>query len=220
MIRWVVAVVAAVPLLLAAIVVVKLVMIKNNDITKIMRRNVGRLRRRALFMVILLAAYGAAWMGARYVQYRATPYFVLGLSYPKASQGLNPNGTKFAVAEFTSDAVLEKVISQGGFTGLTIEDLRNGLMVEPLKGGEYVSLEQPYITTEYQISFQGKHKNIRPQDVLQTFAEVYYNTFVKDYSLKTNVLKLDYSELDAEDYLDIVTILDSRAESIQRYMEM
>ena len=54
------------------------------------------------------------------------------LNYSEASQGLNPNRTRFTTTDLTSDEVLQSTLYNAGLEGqMTVEQLRRAITVEP-----------------------------------------------------------------------------------------
>lgn len=54
------------------------------------------------------------------------------LNYSEASQGLNPNRTRFTTTDLTSDEVLQSTLYNAGLEGqMTVEQLRKAITVEP-----------------------------------------------------------------------------------------
>lgn len=76
------------------------------------------------------------------------------LNYSEASQGLNPNRTRFTTTDLTSDEVLQSTLYNAGLEGqMTVEQLRKAITVEPTDVTN-VSSSENYITTSCSISLQ------------------------------------------------------------------
>ena len=58
----------------------------------------------------------------------------IALTYPEASQGLNPNGSRYNMSNILSDEVLERAIAFGGLQGATVENLQASLDIQPANG--------------------------------------------------------------------------------------
>lgn len=73
------------------------------------------------------------------------------LNYSEASQGLNPNRTRFTTTDLTSDEVLQSTLYNAGLEGqMTVEQLRKAITVEPTDVTN-VSSSENYITTSCSI---------------------------------------------------------------------
>lgn len=115
----------------------------------------------------------------------------IGLNYPSSSSGLNPNNTKFSVSEILDDDVLEAAIVKGGFSGVTAEELKGCLLVTPVDDGETISIDQYYISTEYNLEYAAswKTRSLDPEKVVNSVAECYYEKFIQMYSRKPTYWK-------------------------------
>lgn len=79
------------------------------------------------------------------------------LNYSEASQGLNPNRTRFTTTDLTSDEVLQSTLYNAGLEGqMTVEQLRKAITVEPTDVTN-VSSSENYITTSCSISRSWKN---------------------------------------------------------------
>lgn len=146
----------------------------------------------------------------------------IGLNYPSSSSGLNPNQTKFSVSEILDDEVLEAAILKGGYTDLSVAELKGCLRVTPVDDGETISIDQYYISTEYNLEYAASWKTRRldPETIVNLVADCYYEKFIQNYSRKTNILEIDFSGMDSVDYLDLADIIDAKADSVQTYAIM
>ncbi len=143
----------------------------------------------------------------------------VGLNYLESSSGLNPNKTKFTASELTDDAVMEKIIAQGGYD-VDAETLKSGFTVRPVRINDSVSLDKPYVATEYSVMFSAKNGlgSLMASEVMDYYKTALQEYFTEAYSRKTNVLDLDFSEIETADYLDINDILTTKAEEVEKYM--
>ena len=208
------------PVLVGVVAILRYCLYGGRYTVKNMRLNAKRIKKRAILLLAVLAAYAACWSVTWVADFRQNPYCVVSFNYPAASQGLNPNGTKFTVSEMTGDEILGPVIERSGLVGISTEDLRGSLEIRPVRHDEEVSLEQPYINTEYTVQFK-KNKDTASVDaeaVLSTYVSVFENWFSNEYSRKTSLLTMDFEGLSEADYLDIGKILDSKASTLQSFM--
>ena len=175
-----------------------------------------------IIALVLALVYVGCFMGVRQVQSGLEGSITIGLNYAEASKGLNPNGTRFNTYDIISDDVLEAAIAEGNLGDLTAQELRDALSVEPLEAGSYASAEHYYVATEYVLSFNatGKTEHLNGSQVVQAVASAYYDSFQEQYSRKTDVMELDFTQVDAADYLDKVELLDKYASGVAEYLEM
>ena len=71
------------------------------------------------------------------------------LTYPEASYGLNPNGSRYNMSEVLSEEVLQEAIAFGGFTDITVDELQQSLDVSPMSGS---GLEDT-VSTQFFLTF-------------------------------------------------------------------
>ena len=64
---------------------------------------------------------------------------IVSLNYTEASKAQNSNGTRFDMAEILDNAVIARAIEKGGFTDVTVKDLKKCLTVEPTVQGNSLS---------------------------------------------------------------------------------
>lgn len=191
----------------------------KQNLTKVAKRGAGGLRRWLALVLLLSVVYGAGYLMLEQLRMSVQASAVIGFNYQEASNGLNPNKTRFNSSELISDEVLRTAIANGNFNNVGIEDLRACLKVTPLKAGESLSLSQNYIATEYQLTYEAglKTGHLAPGTVIDMVSHAYYENFVDAYTRKTDVLTMDFNELEDLDYLDICELFDIRAEAIENY---
>ncbi len=140
----------------------------------------------------------------------------ISLNYIGASNGLNPNGTRYKMSEILSDEVLEKAIQIGALDGISIDDLRDCLeVIQPVQGGTQ-SEEDYHISTEFFITYQATKKTIQlnPDTVARLVAYAYKDRFIDQYVNDETILNLDFSGIDDLDYIEICDFLENRANNI------
>ena len=177
---------------------------------------------RAGCFVLLTTAFLVLWIGAVAVMNWLRPSVIIGLSYGEASQGLNPNKTRFSTSQFLQQDILEEVKRRGNLERISVEELRDALEVTPLTPEKTVSYKHPYIATEYKLICRG-HKLLGkadPRKVTALTAQVFQEKYGEYYVRKRDVLKLNFQELRDVDYLDAGYILGTRADNIQDYALM
>ena len=112
------------PVLVGVVAILRYCLYGGRYTVKNMRLNAKRIKKREILLLAVLAAYAACWSVTWVADFRQNPYCVVSFNYPAASQGLNPNGTKFTVSEMTGDEILGPVIERSGLVGISTEDLR------------------------------------------------------------------------------------------------
>lgn len=211
-----------IPALCVILAVAWILTSKEQNLLNVVKRNFKKMGRYVAFLLIAAILFGIVSTAVNFLKSGQQAQMVIGLNYLEASSGLNPNKTKFTVSSLLEDSIMESVLEKGGFSGMDAETLRNGFTVNPLKPSEQVSLEQPYIPTEYSVTFLAKEEtaSLDPDEILELYGEALTEYFSTTYSRKTNILELDFSDLEQADYLDIGTVLDTKASELQRYMSV
>lgn len=176
--------------------------------------------RRAPAIILLTALYFGLFMSTNMLRSWTEAGTVIGFNYKEASQGLNPNSTRFNTYDIISDEVLEEALNRLD-SNLPVRQLRSTLSVYPLAAGSTVSAEQYYVSTEYVLTYKANRNTIRldPRKTVDTIAEVYNEQFLKAYSRNTDVLAVDLSRVDEVDYLDKPDLMEEMAYKIQEYMQ-
>lgn len=143
------------------------------------------------------------------------------LNYQLASQGLNPNGSRFNQTDILNAQVLERTIEKGALQGIAVEDLRSTLQVWPAVQGNSLSEESYFISSQFVVSYNA-NKRTAGQDgekLLSLLTQSYQEWFIEKYSAKTDILKLDFTPMKNQDYLDQCSFLTKTAGSIGEYMK-
>lgn len=144
----------------------------------------------------------------------------LTLNYSLASQGLNPNGTRFNQTALLSDEVLERAIEKGALEGVTVRDLKAALRAWPVVQGNSWSESSYFISTQFAVRYEA-NQNTASQDgekLLMLVMQSYREWFVEQYSDNTGVLKLDFTQAENADYLDGCSFLAGTAKALGEYM--
>ena len=211
-----------VALLPVAMVVIFVLMNKEKNLMVTIKRNSKKARHHGFLTAILTICYCGVVFGTEWLWVRQGDQAVISLNYLEASSGLNPNHTKFTVSELISDEIMEEILQENGITEVSPEELKTCFSVVPSAGSEEVSLEQPYISTEYQLVFRNNMEvsGLNPKKILDSYTEAVKRQFSQNYSRKTDLLELDFSNLDTADYMDVGTILYEKATDIWNYMNV
>lgn len=139
------------------------------------------------------------------------------MNYNLASQGLNPNGTRFNQADILSDEILERAIEKGALEDVTVQDLKRTIQVRPVVQG---SSSSHFISTQFSMRYNAD-KEMMHQDgekLLTLVTQAYREWFVKEYSANTRIFKIDFTQAEDQDYLDTCSFLSKIADSIGQYM--
>ena len=144
----------------------------------------------------------------------------IALNYNSASQGLNPNGTRYNQSYILSDEVLERVISKGALKDITVDDLKNTLRVVPIVQGDVRDEKDYFISTQFSVRYEANKDtaSLDGQQLLTLVTQAYRECFIEKYSENTSIFKIDFTDLEQQDYLDICEFLRKTAESISTSM--
>ena len=142
------------------------------------------------------------------------------LNYSEASQGLNPNRTRFTTTDLTSDEVLQSTLYNAGLEGqMTVEQLRKAITVEPTDVTN-VSSSENYITTSCSISLQLEEpcQHLTAATLLRIFCGSYKDYFMEHYGENQSVFSCTMPDyFDTEPYLRLKS-LTLRANQLDRYL--
>ena len=138
------------------------------------------------------------------------------LHYSLASQGLNPNGTRFNQADILSAQVLEGAIEKGALEGITAQDLKNTIQVRPVVQGNSYSEDAYFISTQFVVQYNASSETASQdgEKLLTLVTQAYKDC----YSANPSILRLDFSPAEGADYLDSCLFLAQTAQSIGEYM--
>lgn len=142
------------------------------------------------------------------------------LNYNLASQGLNPNGTRFNQTDVLSARVLERAIERGALEGITVKDLKDTIQVRPVVQGDSWSKDSYFISTQFVVEYSANSRTASQdgEKLLTLVTQAYKDCFVKGYSMNPSIFRLDFTQADGEDYLDRCSFLAQTAQSIGEYM--
>ena len=164
-----------------------------------------------LLALLLMVVYG----GLAFLQTRQIATVSIALTYPEASSGLNPNGTRYNMSEALSDEVLERAIEFGGFTDITVDDLQNSLDIVPRNGA---GLEGT-VSTQFFLTFRntGHTGSLDSQEILHAVASAYRDWFIEKYSVNYDVLDISFDDIENYDYPDMTDYLRNAVTTICNY---
>lgn len=193
---------------------------RDSNIIETMKEGGKHLPRKIPLIIFLTVIYLAVFIEGQLLDRLNKASLMIGLNYSAASSGLNPNNTRFNSTEVVSDEVLMAAIKNGGLQDVEPDDLRKAIHIYPVVAGEELSLDQFYISTEYRLDYERTDAtaHLSPKGALAAVSQAYYDKFVNDYSRKTNVLQLDFENIQDEEYLDMDEYLDEKASEVEKYM--
>ena len=141
----------------------------------------------------------------------------IAMNYNLASQGLNPNGTRFNQTDILNDEILEQAIERGALEDVTVRDLKRTIQVRPVVQGSSSSY---FISTQFSVRYNADEETMHQdgEKLLNLVTQTYREWFVKEYSSNTSALKMDFSKLENQDYLDSCSFLTCAANSVGEYM--
>lgn len=147
----------------------------------------------ALFCIL----YGAVTAG----NMSQTATISIALTYPEASQGLNPNGSRYNMSDIISDEVLERAISFGGLQDVTVENLQRSLDIFPAEG---IGLGGT-VSTQFLLSFNnvGETGTVNGKEIVYSVASAYKEWFIEKYSVSDDVLDISFDDIGEYDYPDL-----------------
>lgn len=208
------------PVLLIIAAGICLIRVPSGEKKKSVRARMGKIRENALLWLTACVLYTACFAGISIVQQRLQNSITIGLNYEEASKGLTPNGTRFNSYDIVDDEVLNQAIEDGGLGNISVSELRSTLDVQPLQSEETLSEDQYYMSTEYVLSYEASLKTILldGKNIVESVANAFYNSFVEEYTRKTDILEIDYTDVDEADYLDKVDILEKQITAVQNYL--
>lgn len=210
-------------LLIAALMILfgvfRLVRKRSETLTKaaIFGYHIGKGKKWLNFLILLVLILNCFMIP---LEMRQSGKTEISLNYAKASQGLNPNGTRFNPAGILSEEILEKAIRKGAFSDLTASDLQKVLSVSPKVQGNSYDENGYFISTQFVLSYQANEKTapLDGETLLALTAEAYKEWFIQEYSENVSALDMDFSDIGSEDYLDICEQLRKKADLIKLYM--
>ncbi len=144
---------------------------------------------------------------------------IISLNYSEASQALNSNGTRYNMAEIISDEVVERAIKKGALKDVTVQELRNCLVVYPCVQGGVGDETQYHISTEFAVEYHASKEtsHLDSENVIKLITAAYKEYYIEKY---TDNFTLDHEKPDfaSMEYMDIVAYFDKETMSILNYL--
>lgn len=164
---------------------------------------------------------GIALSTVHYLKNGKSVWANISFNYSEASNGLNPNNTRFNSYEISSEEVLGRAIELAGLQdSVSPKELAECINVNPVDTGNS-SGDDNYISTTYSISLDASGldlKNRTAGGLLENVCSAYKSYFLENNGDNQEILKLklDVTE-DNEPYLRLNEIK-LRAKQIDRYL--
>ena len=198
-------------LILLAGAVLRLVLLAAKCNAKFMAEDIGnamkpeKIRGKSgmfLFTALILVMMVAVHVGE---QYRSASVNI-ALTYPEASDGLNPNGSRYNMSDILGDEILSAAIKEGNFGDLTIPVLQDALDVAPIESISEAS-EDELISTQFALSFASSADTgiLKGIDVVNAVANAYREWFIDKYSVNYSALEISFDDIGDYDYPDLET---------------
>lgn len=161
-----------------------------------------------LFTVLFCIVYGIVVAG----NMARTASVSIALVYPEASQGLNPNGSRYNMSNILSDEVLERAIAFGGLQDVTVENLQNSLDIYPVNGVGTGGT----VTTQFILRFNdtGETGDVSGKDIVYSVASAYKEWFIEQYSVNDDALEISFDDIGEYDYPDLAEYFGNAITSI------
>lgn len=144
----------------------------------------------------------------------------ISLNYEGATEGLNPNGTRYSIHEVRSEELIEKVLDQMGLTGyITAEDLLKCLSTSPVNSQ---SPDKRYISSEYSISLNLEEPlpfGIKAEAVLERLLMLYHEDFVTRFGLDDSALDIDWAATKSLEYFEFGSLLQAHIKNLIHYLD-
>lgn len=150
---------------------------------------------------------------------------VLSLNYEEASEGQNPNLTRYNVYELKSDRVMERVISNAGLQDvLTPTELSEHIDIAENSSGKTIDPNDSstyYISTSYTVSYRMNReiKNISVDDMMTLICKSYNDMFHEEYVGTKSVLKYDLGDIEGKEYIEIAKLFTNKSDQMLRYIQ-
>lgn len=143
-----------------------------------------------------------------------TTTMIISLNYKEASDGLNPNGSRFNIFDLKSEEVLERTLELAGEkNNYSIDKLYNSISI--IQNGQSTNIPTTY-TIKYTKDF--KLKNISSKQMTKFLFKSYKEYFKENYSNNNSVLNYDIKNFDNDEYLYIIKSLELTATNMSNYL--
>ncbi len=176
-------------------------------------------KRKIRLLLLMVAIFGmlVSW-SVRGFDQTATGEIIL--SYGNAFKGLNPNGTRFNIYDFTSDEIIEAFLKKTGLGKvMTADELVNCISIEP---SITQSISKRYISNVYNVTLKlpgNMRYRLSADNALSMLMDVYHKNFNEKYALNRSVLNMDWSYTQDMEYLEFYNLVSMRIQNITKFLE-
>ena len=167
-----------------------------------------------LFSAVLMLVF----MGFNYYRSRGTAQVIMTLNYEQASEGLNPNNTRYNVSELESEEVLAQAISYAGLTDeLTTQELAQAITVNAANSA---GKSDDFINTSYRITVKNLDLGgkVSASGMLGLICKAYKEYFMTNYAENQAVLSFSTDSMDDGEYMSRIELMELRANQLLRYV--
>ena len=190
---------------------------------------INRLFKRKYFLFLLIAAAAFSVFGEMYHYFILSNIRVMkiGLNYPGAEQGLNPDGSRFNISEMANSEVINEAKQGLQMQNLSYEDIKKRLFIttkfSQTKMDEVTSdvrsgMRSSYVPTTFYVYYSQKNKLAKNEtyEFLESLANTYRKHFFKKHAENNSLLNYKPSNEDFSgyDYSEIYSILSDRADEM------
>jgi len=166
----------------------------------------GRIFRTIIFSIL----FGALVVLMAFMSNHLNGHINIVMSYPEASNGLKPNGSRSNISDITSNEVLERALETNLLGDLSIEDLKEALTITPAweekdkKDSSGSTADRDLISAQSILKLEctKNTKDISGQLVVDTVAKAYKEWFIDNYGVNYSVLDINFDDLEDYDYPD------------------
>lgn len=185
-----------------------------------LQRGLHVLWKKKILVIALGVIFCGAFCGTEYYINSRLPVLQIKLNYEEASKGQNPNGTRFNSSRILSDQLLNEVIQRGNFS-ITSEELSRCLYLSSGFDTRPVSSTDLKVATEYWVAPSRRilSYGIDGRELMNILGDVYYESFLEEYTENDSILQLSFEDMERWDYLDITSYLRVEATKLRHYMD-
>lgn len=157
-------------------------------------------------------------------------YMTVTLNYEGAKEGLNPDGSRFNIAEIKSDEVLKSAINKLGDNSISVEDVKDRVSIDskmPRSAIEKTTsaiasgTNYRYNPSEFNIYYSQKKKLGKNNTVefLNSLSAAYKDYFFNQYAEKNTIFEFEADEeFENYDYYEKKRVLTDKINSMIGYL--
>ena len=172
-----------------------------------------------LWVIVMCICFTGAYAVTNHVQLRKNVHAIISLNYSEASGAQNSNGTRYNMAEIISDEVIERAIKKGALENVTVQQLKDCLIVYPCVQGSVDDESNYHISTEFAVEYYASRhtSHLDTENVIHLITAAYKEYYIEKY---TDNFKLDTKKPDFEnmEYMDTVSYFNKETTKILDYL--